>query len=54
MVADNNYTYHDEHQAVYRIVKSLLCTFETNKILYVDYTSIKIKEKSWMQEMRPR
>ena len=37
------YTYHDEHWVIYRIVESLYCTPETNMTLYVKYTGIKIK-----------
>ena len=34
---------HDEHWVIYEIVESLYCTPETNIILYVNYTGIKIK-----------
>ena len=39
----NEYTYHDEHWEMYRIVESLYCTPETNITLYVNCTGIKIK-----------
>ena len=37
------YSYHGEHWAMYKIVKSLYCTPENNITLYVNYTGIKIK-----------
>lgn len=37
-----DYTYHDEHFVMYMTVKSC-CTSDTNAILYVNNTSIKIK-----------
>lgn len=42
MVTDSDSTYHGEHFIMYIIIKSLCCT-ETNIILYVNYTSIKLK-----------
>ena len=36
------YTYLDEHLVTYRMVESPYCTPETNLILYVNYTIIKI------------
>ena len=45
MVGINEYTYHDEHQVIYRIVESLHCTPETNITLYVNYTGIFLLEK---------
>jgi len=44
MVTDGDYTYSSEHWVVYRIVKSVCCTPETNIILYVNYTSVKPSE----------
>ena len=41
MVTDDNCTYHGEHWAMCRIVKSLWSTLVTNITLYVNYTSIK-------------
>ena len=34
----------DEHWVIYGTVKSLYCTPETNVILYISYTGIKIKK----------
>ena len=39
------YLHHDEHWVMYRIVKSLYCTPETNVTLHINYTGIKIKNK---------
>ena len=44
MVTDGDHTY-DEHGVMYRIVKLLFCTPETNITLYVNYISIKKKKK---------
>ena len=41
------YTYHDEHYWVMYRVESLHSTPETNTTLYVNYTGIKIKKKSF-------
>ena len=38
---DGDCTYRGEHQVMCRIVESLCCTLETNKTLYVNYTSKK-------------
>ena len=35
------YTYHDEHRVMYRVVESLYCTPETNITLYVNYLEFK-------------
>lgn len=40
MVTDANQTYHEEHLVMYKNIESLECTPETNRILYVNYTSI--------------
>ena len=37
------FTYHDEHWIMYRIVESLYCTPEINIRLYDNYIRIKIK-----------
>ena len=39
---DEEYIYHDEHQARCRFVETLHCTPESNRTLYV-YTGIKVK-----------
>ena len=44
MVMDINWTYCGDHFAIYTNIKSLCCTPET-KICYVNYTSMKKKEK---------
>ena len=41
---NQKYTYHDEHQIMYRIVESPYCTPEINITLYVNYPGIKIKK----------
>ena len=37
---DYEYTFHDEHWVMYRIVESLYYTCETNITLYINYTGI--------------
>ena len=44
MVTDGDYICRSEHRGMYRIVKSICCTLETNIAPYVDYTSA-IKKK---------
>lgn len=44
MVTDGDRAYHDEHFTMYTDGESLPCRSETNKILYVNYTSIKTKK----------
>ena len=39
------FTYHDKHGVLYRIVEPLYCTPETNVTVYVTYTGIKILKK---------
>lgn len=40
MVTDGNWTYHGNHFVICENIELLNCTPETNKILYVSYTSI--------------
>ena len=54
MVTEGNYTY-SEHFVMYIIMKSLCCTPETTIILYINYTSNKIKQKlgapGWLNQL---
>ena len=42
MMTDVNQTYNGDYSKVYTNLKSLYCAPETNIMLYVNYTSIKI------------
>ena len=42
---DQEYIRHDEHWLMYRIDEPLCCTPQTNITLYVNYTSLKKREK---------
>ena len=49
MVIDTNQTHCDDNFAIYTDIESLCCTPETNIMLNVNYTSIKINsKKSWL------
>ena len=43
MVTNSYWTGHGDHFVMYLTAESVCCTPETNLILYVNYTSIKIK-----------
>lgn len=45
MVTDVIYTYPSKQWVMYRIVKSLCCTSETDITLYIKYTSTKKQRK---------
>ena len=47
-VTDGNKAYCGDHFIIYNNIKSLGCTPETHRILYVNYTSVKnfLKRKS--------
>ena len=45
MVTNGNYAYYGEHFVMYRIVKSLCCTPETNVVLYLTVLQLKIKKR---------
>ena len=45
MVTVSNEMVHDDHFVIYRNIESLCCVSETNVILYVNYISVKRKEK---------
>lgn len=40
MVTDGDYIYHGKHWVIYKIVEYIYCIPESNKTLYVNYTSI--------------
>lgn len=44
LLGDQEYTYHDEHYIIYRIIESLYCAPEHYITIHVNYTSGK-KEK---------
>ena len=43
MVMDVNETYCEDHFTAYTSIESLCCIPETNRMLYVNYTSVKTK-----------
>lgn len=45
MVTDDSYTYSEDYFIMCKSIVSLCCTPEMNRILYVNYTSIKEKEE---------
>ena len=47
-MTDGNWTYCDDHFAMYTNVKSICCTLETNIIVYVNYTLINLKKEETM------
>lgn len=44
----------DDHFIMYIITESLCCTTETDKVLYVNYSSIKKKRQTLFWEIFPR
>ena len=52
MVTDVNWTYCGDHFIMYKNIKSLYCTPETNIILYVKYNLIKNKLKPYVKKKK--